>query len=73
MVAIGYSQQFAAFIIGDKCDGINTILVRIDDKLNGDDKCIDVIASLTAVCDQLLSCSLYSPGIIMQHLNRIVG
>ena len=49
-----YFSQFAAFIIGDKCDGINAILVRIDDKLNGDDKCIDVIASLTAVCNPFL-------------------
>lgn len=42
-------QQFAAFIIGDKCDTINALLARsakIDALLDGDDTCFDVIATL---------------------------
>lgn len=39
-------QQFAAFIVGDSCDGINKILAKptLDEKLDGDDKCFDVQA-----------------------------
>jgi len=44
-------SQFAQFIIGDKCDGINKILAIFFDKiLDGDDKCFDVIATLTHGC-----------------------
>jgi hypothetical protein len=40
-------EQFAGFIIGDKCDGINKILEAFLDKpLHGDDKCFDVVATL---------------------------
>ena len=42
-------QQFAAFIIGDKCDTINALLAKsakIDLLLDGDDTCFDVIATL---------------------------
>ena len=43
-------QQFAAFIVGDSCDGINVILEEhMDEILEGDDKCFDVIATLTSV------------------------
>eukprot|EP01032_Pedospumella_encystans_P009378 gene9378-11041_t len=42
-------QQFAAFIVGDSCDGINVILEEhMDEILEGDDKCFDVIATLTS-------------------------
>jgi hypothetical protein len=39
-------QQFAAFIVGDSCDGINEVLMKptLDKKLQGDDKCFDVQA-----------------------------
>lgn len=39
-------QQFAAFIVGDSCDGINQLLAKptADEKLEGDDKCFDVQA-----------------------------
>lgn len=38
-------QQFAAFIVGDSCDQINEILAKyLDQKLEGDDKCFDVVA-----------------------------
>lgn len=40
-------QQFAAFIVGDSCDGINVILAKyLDTQLDGDDKCFDVVATL---------------------------
>jgi hypothetical protein len=40
-------EQFADFIIGDVCDGINEVLkVCCDEQLDGDDKCFDVTASL---------------------------
>ena len=40
-------QQFAAFIVGDACDGINEWLEEnMDDELHGDDKCFDVVAIL---------------------------
>lgn len=43
-------QQFAAFIVGDGCDGINVILAEyMDPILEGDDKCFDVVAELDAV------------------------
>eukprot|EP01038_Epipyxis_sp_PR26KG_P004475 gene4475-6326_t len=40
-------QQFAMFIVGDSCDGINAILAQyMDPYLDGDDTCFDVIAQL---------------------------
>ena len=40
-------EEFAAFIIGDVCDGLNVILEQCcDEQLGGDDKCFDVTASL---------------------------
>jgi len=39
-------QQFAAFIVGDSCDGINQLLENFDEALDGDDKCFDVVALL---------------------------
>jgi len=40
-------EQFAGFIIGDKCDGINKVLEAFLDKpLGGDDVCFDVVATL---------------------------
>jgi hypothetical protein len=43
-------QQFAAFIIGDSCDGINVILAEyFSEPLDGDPKCFDAIAILQPV------------------------
>jgi hypothetical protein len=43
-------QQFAAFIVGDSCDGINEWLKEnMDEELDGDDKCFDVVATLKTV------------------------
>jgi len=44
-------EQFAQFIIGDKCDGINVLLAEFFDKaLDGHDKCFDVVATLAKGC-----------------------
>lgn len=44
-------QQFAAFIVGDKCDAINGLIEQYFDKaLGGDDKCFDVTATLDHGC-----------------------
>ncbi|RYH28277.1 hypothetical protein EON65_12820 [archaeon] len=43
-------QQFAAFIVGDSCDKINKILEQfLDEQLDGDDKCFDVVAYVKTV------------------------
>ena len=40
-------QQFAAFIVGDVCDGINKVLEKnFDEQLEGDNKCLEVVAEL---------------------------
>lgn len=40
-------QQFAAFIVGDSCDGINALLAKyMDGILEGQDVCFDLIANL---------------------------
>jgi Paraquat-inducible protein A len=44
-------QQFAQFIIGDKCVPINNFLLRYFDKaLDGDAQCFDVVATLLWGC-----------------------
>lgn len=47
-------QQFAMFIVGDSCDGINKLLENFDEALDGDDKCFDVVAVLKNVSNHLL-------------------
>ena len=43
-------KQFAAFIVGDSCDGINKLLEKfLDSQLDGDDLCFDVVAVLLGV------------------------
>jgi hypothetical protein len=43
-------HQFALFIIGDSCDGINKILAEyMDEELNGNDTCFDVAATIKTV------------------------
>jgi len=50
LAALMELQQFAAFIVGDSCDGINQVLTKfLDGPLEGDDKCFDVIAKLKPV------------------------
>jgi hypothetical protein len=62
-------SQFAAFIIGDKCDGINKFLAAFLDKpLDGDDVCFDVVATLAPSCGYLFGgsivCSVVSWGML---------
>jgi len=54
-------QQFAQFIVGNRCDLINKILATYaDDMLHHDDKCFDVIATLKTGCWILFSaCVIY--------------
>ena len=55
-------QQFAAFIVGDSCDGINEVLKMIDAPgLEGDDKCFDVVATL----DEVRSCVCLSMVLLL--------
>ena len=44
IVALLQIQKFALFIVGDACDSINSILVKLDKPLHLDsvDKCFDV-------------------------------
>lgn len=43
-------EQFAEFIVGDKCDGINVLLGEyFDSVLHGDDKCFDMVAKVLSV------------------------
>lgn len=53
-----FHQQFASFIVGDSCDGINKLLVKfLDSQLDGDDTCFDVVAVLEKVhsCPNLMN------------------
>jgi len=54
-------QQFAQFIIGNRCDLINKVLVKYaDDMLHHDDKCFDVVATLNTGCWVLFAaCVIY--------------
>jgi len=59
--AILQISQFAAFIIGDKCDAINKILEEyFDAKLDGDDVCFDVVATLGPECGYLFTGAVVS-------------
>lgn len=59
--AIMQISQFAAFIIGDKCDAINVILAQyLDSQLDGDDVCFDVVATLGSECGYLFTGAVLS-------------
>lgn len=48
IAAILEIKQFAAFMVGDACDGLNVLLAEyLDSELDGDDKCFDVETTLT--------------------------
>jgi len=54
-------SQFAQFMVGDKCDGINKFLKKhLDDELHGDDKCFDVVTQLNKGAWLLFVASLAS-------------
>ena len=47
-------QQFASFIVGTSCDGINTYLQEyLNTALDGDDLCFDVVTALYPACGML--------------------
>jgi len=54
-------QQFAQFILGDRCDKINLYLAKYAEPLIGSDyKCFDVVASLKTGCWVMFSaCIIY--------------
>eukprot|EP01089_Gocevia_fonbrunei_P002660 TRINITY_DN12578_c0_g1_i1.p1 TRINITY_DN12578_c0_g1~~TRINITY_DN12578_c0_g1_i1.p1 ORF type:complete len:165 (-),score=57.82 TRINITY_DN12578_c0_g1_i1:53-508(-) len=53
-------EPFAQFIIGNKCDLINQLLKDfLNDELNGDDKCFDVVADLDTGCWILFSAAFF--------------
>ena len=59
IAALTEISQFASFIIGDKCDGINKILEEFLDKpLEGNDICFDVKATLGKESAYLFSAAL---------------
>jgi hypothetical protein len=66
-------RQLSAFIIGGRCDLINTYLAEfMDNVLDGDDKCFDVVATLLPMCWTLflaaVSCSAVAiPTIAICH------
>jgi len=67
-------QQFAQFIIGDRCNLINEILRQhFDGALNGDDKCFDVKTKLYTGCWLLFSGAiiyLLSAFIVMRACHK---
>jgi len=67
-------SQFAQFIIGDRCDLINQILVEyFNGELNGVDKCFDVVTKLDAGCWLLFGgCISYiiSSVVVMRTCHR---
>lgn len=52
-------EQFALFIVGDKCDLINDIIAKyFDAQVQGDDRCFDVKSALFSGCYALISACL---------------
>ncbi len=61
MAAILEIRQFAAFIVGQKCDVIYELLRQYFSKyMNGDPKCFDLVATLDTGCWVLFTaCIIY--------------
>ena len=61
IAALTELEQFAQFLVGDRCDSINPLLAIIfGEVLNGDAKCFDVTTSLADGCWLMFSaCVLY--------------
>jgi hypothetical protein len=74
VVAAFEIQQFAIFLIGDHCDGLNQFLREyMDEALDGDDVCFDVIATLKKVTNMLLLLSILCLNSLCLHLCRTLG
>ena len=69
-------RQFAAFIVGDKCDPINGILKDyFNQDLDNDAKCFDVIATLEAGCWILFAACIIYLGVatlVMRVCHRAI-
>jgi hypothetical protein len=65
IAAVLQTHQLAMFIVGDSCDPINAFLEKfLDDELNGDDVCFDVVATLDDGCWTLFSASIIYVGVM---------
>ena len=60
LAAVLQIQQFAAFVIGDKCDAIDDLLQQLDPGAfpDGDATCFDVVATLSPGFGLLLAAAL---------------
>lgn len=59
LAALFQIRQFAQFMVGDKCDGINSVLATyFDSALDGNDVCFDVETSLLPGCVALFLSAL---------------
>jgi len=69
-------EQFAQFIIGDRCDTINIYLAKyMSEALNGVDKCFDVVTKLDVGCWLLFSaCVIYtfSSLVVMRACHKAI-
>ena len=68
-------EKFSQFIIGDKCDFLNSALAKLNPLLNGDDKCFDVIANLNRGCWIMFgTCVFYMliTSILMRYCRHIL-
>lgn len=74
MAALLEIHQFAQFIIGDKCDAVNKLLVPFNSILDGYDTCFDVSATLAEGCWTLFAASLVSiiVGMALMRLCHLV-
>ena len=70
VVALVEISQFAAFMVGDRCDLINKLLAKVLDKqLDGDDVCFDVVTELNRGAWLLVPAAVVS-GVVAQYLLR---
>jgi len=61
LASITEISQFAAFMVGDKCDSINKVLKKhFDEQLHGDDVCFTVVTQLKRGIWFLLAAALLS-------------
>ena len=61
VMALFEISQFAAFMVGDKCDGLNKLLKKhLDGALDGDDVCFDVTTKLSGGSALLVPAAIIS-------------
>ena len=63
-------EQFALFIVGDRCDGINAIMTSLNwNTFDGVDKCFDVVSTLSEGCFILFFSAAISFGCAYSVMN----